>query len=227
MCNVQHIVTNHIAGQISQEWRAALPSPFTGGWLHVFIQKMHYSLASCQLYFLVPLSSFLAHLLAFSHILTEHPLPAHWKAHQLKTNKPHKGHPAVTKRETAPPTDVQKGLTSVVVPAFATLLFSLTPAWSTSYLQWDRVHSKEIIWNCHIKLSPVHADWLTAVCHSKPSQTVIATQWHSYKLNPHTCTRVTMLMAKLSSDTCKQTQQVDTAALLPPLLPQHAQWQEL
>ena len=36
---------------------------------HVFIQKMHYSLTSCQLYFLVPLSSFLAHLLALSHIL--------------------------------------------------------------------------------------------------------------------------------------------------------------
>ena len=31
---------------------------------HVFIKKMHYSLTSCQLYFLVPLSSFLAHLLA-------------------------------------------------------------------------------------------------------------------------------------------------------------------
>ena len=29
---------------------------------------MHYSLASCQLYFLVPLSSFLAHLLAISHM---------------------------------------------------------------------------------------------------------------------------------------------------------------
>ena len=29
---------------------------------------MHYSLTSCQLYFLVPLSSFLAHLLAISHI---------------------------------------------------------------------------------------------------------------------------------------------------------------
>ena len=29
---------------------------------------MHYSLTSCQLYFLVPLSSFLAHLLALSHI---------------------------------------------------------------------------------------------------------------------------------------------------------------
>ena len=34
---------------------------------HVFIQKMYYSLTSCQLYFLVPLSSFLAHLLALSH----------------------------------------------------------------------------------------------------------------------------------------------------------------
>ena len=33
---------------------------------HVFIQKMHYSLTSCQFYFLVPLSSFLAHLLALS-----------------------------------------------------------------------------------------------------------------------------------------------------------------
>ena len=35
---------------------------------YVFIQKMHYSLTSCQLYFLVPLSSFLAHLLALSHM---------------------------------------------------------------------------------------------------------------------------------------------------------------
>ena len=35
---------------------------------HVFIQKTHYSLTSCQLHFLVPLSSFLAHLLALSHI---------------------------------------------------------------------------------------------------------------------------------------------------------------
>ena len=34
---------------------------------HVFIQKIHYSLTSCQLYFLVPLSSFLAGLLALSH----------------------------------------------------------------------------------------------------------------------------------------------------------------
>ena len=30
---------------------------------------MHYSLTSCQLYFLVPLSSFLAHLLALSNII--------------------------------------------------------------------------------------------------------------------------------------------------------------
>ena len=35
---------------------------------HVFIQKIRYSLTSCQLYLLVPLSSFLAHLLALSHI---------------------------------------------------------------------------------------------------------------------------------------------------------------
>ena len=33
MCNVQHLVTNHTESQISQEQRAALPSPFTGGWL--------------------------------------------------------------------------------------------------------------------------------------------------------------------------------------------------
>ena len=54
-CNVQHFITNHTESQISQEWRAALPSPFTGGWLHMcsFI-KMHYSLTSCQLYILVP-----------------------------------------------------------------------------------------------------------------------------------------------------------------------------
>ena len=57
MCNVQHIVTNHTESQISQEWRAALPSPFNGGWL-----------TSCQLYFLVPLSSFLAHLLALPNV---------------------------------------------------------------------------------------------------------------------------------------------------------------
>ena len=35
MCNVQHFVTNHTESQISQEWRAALPSPFTGRWLHM------------------------------------------------------------------------------------------------------------------------------------------------------------------------------------------------
>ena len=39
---------------------------------HVFIQKMHYSLTSCQLYFLVPLSSFLAHLLALSLLSFSH-----------------------------------------------------------------------------------------------------------------------------------------------------------
>ena len=67
-CNVQHLVTNHTESQISQERRAALPSPFTGGWLHMCsLKKMHYLLTSCQLYFLVPLSSFLAHLLALSH----------------------------------------------------------------------------------------------------------------------------------------------------------------
>ena len=68
MCNVQHLVTNHTQSQISQERRAALPSPFTA-WMtsHVFIKKMQYSFTSFQLYFLVPLSSFLAHLLA-SHI---------------------------------------------------------------------------------------------------------------------------------------------------------------
>ena len=38
---------------------------------HVFIQKMHYSFTSCKLYFVVPLSSFLAHLLALSHIYIE------------------------------------------------------------------------------------------------------------------------------------------------------------
>ena len=62
MYNVQHIVTNHTESQISQE--------FSLHWwmtLHVFIQKMYYSLTSRQLYFLVPLSSFLAHLLAPSH----------------------------------------------------------------------------------------------------------------------------------------------------------------
>ena len=68
MCNVQHLVTNHTESQVSQERRAALPSPFTGGWLHMCsFRKMHYSLTSCQLYFLVTLSSFLAHLLALSH----------------------------------------------------------------------------------------------------------------------------------------------------------------
>ena len=70
MCNVQHFVTNHIESQISQERRAALPSPFTGGWLHMCsLKKMHYSLTSCQLYFLVPLSSFLAHHLYISLVL--------------------------------------------------------------------------------------------------------------------------------------------------------------
>ena len=64
MCNVQHLVTNHTESQISQneEQHCLLPSLVDD----VFIQKMHYSLTSCQLYFLVPLSSFLAHLLALS-----------------------------------------------------------------------------------------------------------------------------------------------------------------
>ena len=39
MCNVQHLVTNHTESQISQERRAALPSPFTGGWLHMCSSK--------------------------------------------------------------------------------------------------------------------------------------------------------------------------------------------
>ena len=34
-CNIQYLVTNHTESQISQEKRAALPSPFTGGWLHM------------------------------------------------------------------------------------------------------------------------------------------------------------------------------------------------
>ena len=71
MCNVQHIVTNHI-----ELWRSVFSGTKSSTalslhWMtsHVFIQKMHYSLASCQLYFLVPLSSFLAHLLAYSHYI--------------------------------------------------------------------------------------------------------------------------------------------------------------
>ena len=43
----------------------------------MFIQKMHYSLTSCQLYFLVPLSSFLAHLLALSHMCMHPCVPEH------------------------------------------------------------------------------------------------------------------------------------------------------
>ena len=35
LCNVQRIVTNHTESQFFQERRAALPSPFTGGWLHM------------------------------------------------------------------------------------------------------------------------------------------------------------------------------------------------
>ena len=65
MCNVNILsqITLVITGQIYWERKAALPSPFTSGWLYRFIQKMHYSFTSCQL-FLAPLSSFLAHLLA-------------------------------------------------------------------------------------------------------------------------------------------------------------------
>ena len=66
-CNVQHLVTNNTESQISQEQRAALPSPFTGGWLHMCSLKKKSLLTSCQFNFLVPLSSFLAHLLALSH----------------------------------------------------------------------------------------------------------------------------------------------------------------
>ena len=64
MCNVQHFVTNHSESQISQEQRAALPSPFTG----VHLKKITHT--SCQLYVLVPLSSLLAHLLAYIYIVT-------------------------------------------------------------------------------------------------------------------------------------------------------------
>ena len=39
MCNIQHLVTNHTESRISQERRAALPSPFTGGWLHMCSSK--------------------------------------------------------------------------------------------------------------------------------------------------------------------------------------------
>ena len=73
MCNDQHLVTNHTKtkSQISQEQRAALPSPFTGGCLHMCSLKKcitHSQVTTCQLYFLVPLSSFLAQLLALSHM---------------------------------------------------------------------------------------------------------------------------------------------------------------
>ena len=65
MCNVNILsqITLVITGQIYWERKAALPSPFTSGWLYMFIQKMHYSFTSRQL-FLAHLSSFLAHLLA-------------------------------------------------------------------------------------------------------------------------------------------------------------------
>ena len=90
-----------------------------------------------------------------SYTVTEHPLRAHWKAHQLKTNK---------KAPQRSPSCHQEGDCSThwCTERFDkgggtcvchTLLFSLTPAWSTSYLQWDTVYSKEIIWNCHIKLT--------------------------------------------------------------------------
>ena len=85
MCNVEHIVTNHTESQIYQEQRATLPSPFTGGSLHVSIQKMHYSLTSCQLYFLVPLSSFLAHLLALSRLTVNPFIALACKISQLKS----------------------------------------------------------------------------------------------------------------------------------------------
>ena len=71
MYNDQHLVTNHTKSQISQERRAVLPSPFTGRCLHMCSLKKcitHSQVTTCQLYFLVPLSSFLAHLLALSHM---------------------------------------------------------------------------------------------------------------------------------------------------------------
>ena len=69
MCNVQHIVTNHTESQVYSGTKSS--TAFSLHWwmtLHVLIQKIHYSLTSCQLHFPVPLSSFLAHLLALSHI---------------------------------------------------------------------------------------------------------------------------------------------------------------
>ena len=55
---------------------------------HVFIQKMHYSLTSCQLYFLVPLSSFLAHLLA-KYIYDLVPKGAHARGYALQLKITH------------------------------------------------------------------------------------------------------------------------------------------
>ena len=62
MCNVHHIVTDHTEGQISRNKEHSLVDDLTR------VHSENTLLTSCQLYFLVPLSSFLAHLSALSHI---------------------------------------------------------------------------------------------------------------------------------------------------------------
>ena len=63
MCKVQHIVTNHTESQISrkEEQHCLLP-PLVDDF--TCVHSKNPLLTSRQLYFLVPLSSFLAHLLA-------------------------------------------------------------------------------------------------------------------------------------------------------------------
>ena len=68
MCNGQHIVTNHTESQISQEWRAALPSPFIGGWLHMCSFKKCITHSLSTLFSSTSVHFFFAHLLALSHM---------------------------------------------------------------------------------------------------------------------------------------------------------------
>ena len=66
MFNILSQITLKVKFLRNEEQHCLLPSP--RGWLHMcLLKKMQYSFTSFQLYFLVPLSSFLAHLLA-SHI---------------------------------------------------------------------------------------------------------------------------------------------------------------
>ena len=85
MFNILSQITLKVKFLRNEEQHCLLPSLVMTS--HVFIQKMHYSLTSCQLYFLVPLSSFLAHLLALSHIYKLKSTMPQWPSFSLWHDK--------------------------------------------------------------------------------------------------------------------------------------------